>query len=241
MARRLYGEAVARIVKDPQTAASLVPTYPFGCKRPIIDDGYYECFNRDNVTLVDLKKGPITQVTATGIQTGQGFFEVDTILYATGFDAMTGALTRMDIRGRDGILLRDLWADQGPGSYLGLQVAGFPNLFTVIGPGSPGALANVATSLELQIDWISECIVYVREHGYRTVEAKRDAQAAWVEHMASLVHGGVAMHPSCNSWWIGANVPGKKRVFASYAGGMPEYRRRCEDAAAAGYAGFALA
>jgi len=241
MARRLYGDAVARIVRDPETAASLVPTYPFGCKRPIIDDGYYETFNRDNVTLVDLRKAPIEEITPSGIRTAQGFFEVDTIFYATGFDAMTGALTRMDIRGNGGILLRDAWTREGPGSYLGLQVAGFPNLFMVIGPGSPGALANVATSLEFQIDWIGDCIAHIRERGLRTVEARSDAQAAWVKHMNSLVEGSVALHPSCNSWWIGANVPGKKRMFMSYAGGMPEYRRRCEEVAAAGYAGFALA
>jgi cation diffusion facilitator CzcD-associated flavoprotein CzcO len=241
IARRLYGEAVARIVRDPATAAALVPTYPFGCKRPIIDDGYYETFNRNNVTLVDLKKEPIEEILQSGVRTAQGFFAVDTILYATGFDAMTGALTRMAIRGRGGMLLSDAWKEDGPGSYLGLQVAGFPNLFIVTGPGSPGALANIATQLEFQIDWICDCIAYLHEHQLQTVEAESGAQAAWVRHMASLVEGGVALHPSCNSWWIGANVPGKKRMFMSYAGGMAEYRRHCEEAAAAGYTGFTLA
>jgi cation diffusion facilitator CzcD-associated flavoprotein CzcO len=240
MARRLYGEAIARIVKDPATAAALVPEYPFGCKRPIIDDGYYETFNRDNVTLVDLRKGPIEAVTRNGIRTTQGSLELDIIFYATGFDAMTGALTRMDIRGRGGVLLRDLWQQEGPASYLGLLVAGFPNLFLVTGPGSPGALANVATSLEYQIDWIADCIARMREGGLRTIEAQPEAQAAWVQHMNSLVEGSLALHPSCNSWWIGANVPGKKRTFMSYAGGMPEYRRRCDEVAAAGHAGCAF-
>ncbi len=238
LARRLYGEAIARIVKNPETAASLVPAYPFGCKRPIIDDGYFETFNRDNVTLVDLRKGAIQEITPRGIQTAQGLFEVDVIFYATGFDAMTGALTRIDVRGRNGDLLRDVWTRDGPGSYLGLQVAGFPNLFMVAGPGSPGALANVVSSLELQIDWIADCVAHMREGGYRTIEPRPDAQTAWVDHMSALVEGSVVLHPTCNSWWIGSNVPGKKRTFMSYAGGIPEYRRQCEEAATAGFAGF---
>jgi cation diffusion facilitator CzcD-associated flavoprotein CzcO len=240
MARELYGEAIARIVDDPATAAALVPTYPFGCKRPIVDDGYFEMFNRDNVTLVDLRQDPLVEVTETGIRTEGGSYDVDLIFYATGFDGLTGALTRIDVRGRDGALLRDLWGDEGPASYLGLQIAGFPNLFVVAGPGSPGALANVLTSLELQIDWIGDCLGHLRDNGYETIEASPSAQSEWHEHMQSLVAGGVAVHPSCNSWWIGANVPGKKRVFMSYAGGIPEYRRRCLEAAAAGYAGFEL-
>jgi cation diffusion facilitator CzcD-associated flavoprotein CzcO len=240
MATGLYAEAIARIVKDPDTAASLVPNYPFGCKRPIIDQGFYEAFNRDNVTLVDLRKGGIQAVTPGGIQTEQGFFELDVILYATGFDAMTGALSRIDIRGRNGSTLRDVWASEGAVSYLGLMVAGFPNLFTVIGPGSPGALANVAFHLELHVDWVGECLVYLRDHGNRMIEARPEPQQEWTEHVNSLVQGTVMTHPSCNSWWIGANVPGKKRMYMSYAGGLPEYRRRCNEIAAAGYQGFRL-
>lgn len=241
MARRLYGEAIARIVKDPATAALLVPDYPFGCKRPIIDSGYYETFNRDNVMLVDLKKTPVVEITASGIRTTDRFLEVDTIVYATGFDAMTGALTRIDIRGRGGMCLRDLWNAEGPASCLGLLVAGFPNLVTLIGPGSPGALANVVTSLEFQVDWVADCIAHLRANGLRSIEATAAAQSAWADHLNALVDGSVAVHPSCNSWWIGANVPGKKRVFMSYAAGFPEYRRHCEEAARAGYSGFALA
>jgi cation diffusion facilitator CzcD-associated flavoprotein CzcO len=240
IARRLYGEAIARIVKDPVTAASLVPDYPFGCKRPIIDNGYYETFNRDNVTLVDLKKNPIEEVTEKGIRTRRGFFEVDTILFATGFDAMTGALTRMEIRGRNGMRLADIWREEGPSSYLGLLVAGFPNLFTLVGPGSPGALANVVTSLEFQVEWVAECIMHLRKKALRTIEAKAEAQSSWVSHMNALVEGSVGLHPSCNSWWIGANVPGKKRVFMSYASGFPQYRQHCEGASQAGYTAFAL-
>lgn len=240
LARRLYGEAVARIVKDPETALSLVPTYPFGCKRPIVDDGYFETFNRDNVTLVDLRKDPIVAVEPEGIRTEGNFFELDVIFYATGFDAMTGALTRIDIRGRDGILLRDVWSAEGPATYLGMTVAGFPNLFLVSGPGSPGALANVPTSLELQIDWMGDFVEHLRRNDLRTIEVTEKAQQEWLHHTNSLVEGTVVLHPSCNSWWIGANVPGKKRVFMSYAGGIPEFRRRCLEEAAAGYPGFEL-
>jgi cation diffusion facilitator CzcD-associated flavoprotein CzcO len=240
MATRLYGEAIARIVEDPDTAASLVPSYPFGCKRPVIDGGYYATFNRDNVTLVDLHRGAIQEVTPAGIWTEQGFFELDVILYATGFDAMTGALTRIDIKGRGGALLRDVWKVDGPVSYLGLEVAGFPNLFIITGPGSPSALSNIVCSLEQQIDWIGDCLVYLQDHGNRTIEARPDAQAAWVEHANSLVAGSIALHPTCHSWWNGSNVPGKKRVYMAYAGGLPEYRRHCDEVSAAGYVGFDL-
>jgi cation diffusion facilitator CzcD-associated flavoprotein CzcO len=240
MATELYGQAVARIVNDPETAAALVPTHPFACKRPIIDQGYYETFNRDNVTLVDLRKGPIRQVTSSGIETEQGAHELDVIIYATGFDAMTGALTRMEVRGRGGVLLRDVWADEGPVSYLGLQVAGFPNLFTVQGPGAPAAATNFVAALEQHVEWISDCIADLKAKGIRTIEAQPDAQREWIEHTTELVAPTVLMHPSCNSWYNGANVPGKKRRYMGYVGGIPEYRRRCDEIAATGYAGFDL-
>ena len=240
MATALYGEAVARIVKDPATAASLVPDYPFACKRPIIDDGYYETFNRDNVTLVDLKKGPITRVTPTGIDTEQGHVELDTILYATGFDAITGALSRMEITGRDGVNLRELWTEEGPLSYLGLHVAGFPNLFTIQGPGSPSASTNFVSALEQHVEWIGECLGYLTENGYRTIEASPGAQIEWAAHAASMAEGSVVLDPSCNSWYNGANVPGKPRAYLGYLGGIPEYRGRCDAIAAAGYTGFEL-
>jgi cation diffusion facilitator CzcD-associated flavoprotein CzcO len=240
MATELYGQAVARIVRDPETAAALVPTHPFACKRPIIDQGYYETFNRDNVTLVDLRKGPIHQVTSSGIETEQGAHELDVIIYATGFDAMTGALTQMEVRGRGGVLLRDVWADEGPVSYLGLQVAGFPNLFTVQGPGAPAAATNFVAALEQHVEWISDCIADLKAKGIRTIEAQPGAQREWIEHTTELVAPTVLMHPSCNSWYNGANVPGKKRRYMGYVGGIPEYRRRCDEIAATGYAGFDL-
>jgi len=162
MATQLYGEAIARIVEDPRTAASLVPTHPFACKRPIIDQGYYETYNRDDVTLVDLRNGPIVAVTPTGIQTEQGFHELDVIVYATGFDAMTGALTRIDVRGRDGMSLKDFWASEGPSSYLGLAVAGFPNLLIVQAPGAPAAATNFVAALEQHVERIGSCLTYLR-------------------------------------------------------------------------------
>ena len=241
MAARLYGEAVSRIVRDPQTAASLVPVHPFACKRPIIDQGYYETFNRDNVTLVDLRKSPIREVTPTGIRTEHESYELDVIIYATGFDAMTGALSRIDVRGREAVSLGEFWAGQGPLSYLGLAVAGFPNLFTIQGPGSPSAATNFVTALEQHVDWISECIVHLRANGIRTIEALATAQQEWIDHTTALVAPTVLVHPTCNSWYNGGNVPGKKRMYMGYVGGIPEYRRRCDEIATAGYTGFKLA
>ena len=241
MAATLYGEAVARIVEDPETAASLVPDHPFACKRPIIDQGYYETFNRDNVTLVDLRKGAIRAVTPSGIRTDQRSYGLDVIVYATGFDAMTGTLSRIDIRGRDGLSLGEFWATEGPLSYLGLAVAGFPNLFTIQGPGSPSAATNFVAALEQHVEWIGDCIAYLRANGIRTIEASATAQQDWIDHATSLVASTVLMHPSCNSWYNGGNVPGKKRMYMGYTGGIPEYRRRCDEIAAAGYTGFKLA
>lgn len=241
MAAALYGEAVARIVKDPQTAKALTPSHPFACKRPIIDQGYYETFNRDNVTLVDLRSDPIVSVRPTGIETGQGSHELDVIVYATGFDAMTGALSRIDVRGRGGMSLGEFWADEGPLSYLGMAVAGFPNLFTIQGPGSPSAASNFVAALEQNVEWIGECIDHLRKHGYRTIEALPEAQQDWIDQATALVAPTVLVHPSCSSWYNGGNVPGKKRMYMGYTAGIPEYRRRCDEIADAGYAGFTLA
>ncbi|BBY78288.1 putative (cyclohexanone) monooxygenase [Mycolicibacterium parafortuitum] len=241
MAAELYGEAVARIVTDPATAKALTPSHPFACKRPIIDQGYYQTYNRDNVTLVDLRADPIVSVLPTGIKTGSGVHELDVIVYATGFDAMTGALSRIDVRGRGGASLGDFWATEGPLSYLGMAVAGFPNLFTIQGPGSPSAAANFVAAMEQNVEWIGACISYLRTHGHRTIEAQPDAQQNWMDQAAAIVEPTVLVHPSCNSWYNGGNVPGKKRRYMGYTAGIPEYRRQCEEIAAQGYAGFTLA
>ena len=162
------------------------------------------------------------------------------IIYATGFDAMTGALSRIDIRGREAMSLGEFWAGEGPLSYLGLAVAGFPNLFTVQGPGSPSAATNFVAALEQHVEWIGDCIAYLRANEIRTIEALASAQQEWIDHTTALVAPTVLVHPTCNSWYNGGNVPGKKRMYMGYVGGIPEYRRRCDEIAAGGYTGFKL-
>ena len=238
-ATRLYAEAIKRIVEDPQTAEDLVPHYPLGCKRIIIDEGYFKTFNRDNVRLINLRRNPIVRVVSEGIQLEEGLLELDTIVYATGFDAMTGSLSRIDIRGRHGRRLAAEWATS-PRAYLGLSVAGFPNLFTVTGPGSPSVLTNMVTSIEHHVEWITECISHLRSNGLRTIEADPIAQDEWVEHVNGFA-GVPQTHESCNSWYIGANVPGKTRFYMPYAGGLTTYMARCAELTEAGYSGFVLA
>jgi cation diffusion facilitator CzcD-associated flavoprotein CzcO len=180
-------------------------------------------------------------VTTSGIDTGRDSYDLDVIIYATGFDAMTGALSRIDIRGRDDMSLKDFWADEGPLCYLGLAVAGLPNLFIVQAPGSPAPASNFVAALEQHVEWIGDCITYLQAHGYQTIEALPEAQREWIEHITSLVAPTVLVHPSCNSWYNGGNVPGKKQMYMGYTGGIPEYRRRCDEVADGGYAGFKLA
>jgi cation diffusion facilitator CzcD-associated flavoprotein CzcO len=238
-ATRLYGEAIKRIVNDPQTAEDLVPTYPLGCKRIIIDEGYFPTFNRENVQLVNLRRNPIVRVVPSGIQLEEGILEVDAIVYATGFDAMIGPLSRIDITGRDGRKLASEWAES-PRAYLGLSVAGFPNLFTVTGPGSPSVLTNMVTSIEHHVEWITDTLTHLRSSGLHSIEADPVAQDEWADHV--LTFAGVPQtHESCNSWYLGANVPGKKRTYLPYAGGLVTYMERCAELTEAGYEGFALA
>jgi cation diffusion facilitator CzcD-associated flavoprotein CzcO len=236
----LYREMLRRVIKDPETADGLSPrSLPIGCKRPILHTDYYETFNRDDVTLVDLRRGGIEEITPTGIRTGQGDFALDVIIFATGFDAMTGALDRIDIRGRGGRLLRDAWAD-GARTLLGIQTAGFPNFFTITGPGSPSVLANMVVCAEQHIEWIGACLVHLREHGYRTVEPTVDAQDAWVDTVNQAAVGTMYTAPTCNSWYLGDNIPGKVRVFLPFVGGLDKYIEHCDEVVAAGYEGFAL-
>jgi cation diffusion facilitator CzcD-associated flavoprotein CzcO len=236
-ARALYGEAIKRIVHDPQTAADLVPTYPLGCKRVIIDQGYFPTFNEPHVHLVNLRRTPIERVVPEGILLADGtLLELDAVVYATGFDAMTGALSRIDVRGRDGRSLGEEWAASAA-AYLGLAVAGFPNLFTVTGPGSPSVLTNMVTSIEHHVEWITDLIDSMRAAGERVVEADPAAQAEWAEHVTGLA-GPVQVHESCNSWYLGANVPGKARAYLPYAGGLTTYIDRCAQIASKGYPGL---
>ncbi len=240
MAVELFREMVRRTVKDPDVADSLLPRgYPLGCKRPVLDAGYFETFNRDNVTLVDLRKDPIEEVTPSGVRTAHRFVELDVLVLATGFDAMTGALTRIDVRGRGGRLLRDDWAG-GPQTYLGIGTVGYPNLFICVGPGSPGVLATYPPQIELQVGWIADFVQYLVDHGFTRAEADAGAQDAWTEHVNQVAEGTMFTAASCNSWYNGANIEGKPRVFMPYVGGLPAYMERCNDVAAHGYEGFTL-
>ncbi len=231
---------IGKVVKDPQTAAVLSNIdHPFATKRPPIDSGYFETFNRDNVSLVDLRAAPIERITENGILTKDGVeHPLDIIVFATGFDAMTGPLLAMDITGRDGVTLKDAWKE-GPKTYLGLQVAGFPNLFTVTGPGSPSVLTNMPVCIEQHVEWITDCIAHLRANHIPTIEPATDAVDRWVAHVNDAANATL-LPQAGHSWYLGANVPGKPRVFMPYAGGMARYRRTCADVAARGYDGFVL-
>ncbi|HEY2205474.1 MAG TPA: NAD(P)/FAD-dependent oxidoreductase [Pseudonocardia sp.] len=237
-AAEFLGRKIREKVDDPEVARILTPKdYPVGSKRLCVDTGYYETFNRDNVSLVDLTATPIEEITPAGVRTGAGEVELDDLVMATGFDAMTGALGAIDIRGRDGVALAEAWRD-GPRSYLGLTIAGFPNLFTVTGPGSPSVLSNMRLSIEQHVSWISDCIEYLRRNDVARIEVTEEAQEAWVAHAAEVA--APTVFPRGASWYTGANVPGKARVFMPYIGGVPAYREACEREAAAGYASFEL-
>jgi cyclohexanone monooxygenase len=225
---------IAMLVKDPATAALLQPSQPVACKRMCVDSGYFETFNQPHVHLVDISRGGIEAITPEGLRAGGRDYAFDALVFATGFDAMTGTLLRMDIRGRGGVTLREKW-QAGPLNYLGLTVAGFPNFFTITGPGSPSVLTNMIVSIEQHVRWIGECLAWMRERGHRRIEAGGAAERDWVGHV-----NGVAtqtIFPSCNSWYLGANVPGKVRVFMPLPG-FPAYAEKCRQVAEAGYEGF---
>jgi len=227
-------------VKDPATADALCPTsHPIGTKRICVDTDYYETFNRANVKLVDIRKNPIDRVDATGLRLQNGErHDFDALVLATGFDAMTGALLKIDVRGAGGRSLRDAWAT-GPRTYLGIGVAGFPNLFTITGPGSPSVLSNMLVSIEQHVDWTVACIDYMRKNGYRRIEAQQASQDQWVGHVNEVADA--TLFPQGGSWYLGANIPGKPRVFMPYAAGVGVYREIADRVAANGYEGFAFA
>ena len=231
---------IRQIVKDPATAETLTNfDHPYAAKRPPVDTDYFETFNRDNVSLVDIRAAPIVRITPTGIETEAGHYDLDIIVFATGFDAMTGPLLKIDIQGRDGVALRDAWA-HGPQNYLGLQVAGFPNMFTITGPGSPSVLCNMPVAIEQHVDWITDAIVHMRDHGLESIETTEDAMQGWVVQVNAAA-AATLLPQASSSWYLGANVPGKPQVFMPYAGGMARYRRICDAVAAKGYEGFAFA
>ncbi|MGH9027844.1 MAG: flavin-containing monooxygenase [Acidimicrobiia bacterium] len=229
---------IAEIVHDPEVAERLSPRgHPFGTKRPCLDTDYYATYNRDNVTLVDVRSAPIVEITPTGVRTEAGEYELDAIVLATGFDAMTGPLLGPEITGADGLALRDKWA-AGPRTYLGLATAGFPNLFTITGPGSPSVLVNMLVAIEQHVDWVADCIEYLRRHQYASIDATVEAEDRWVDHVNKVAN--MTLFPIANSWYMGANVPGKPRVFMPYIGGLPTYTRVINEAAADDYRGFML-
>jgi cation diffusion facilitator CzcD-associated flavoprotein CzcO len=230
-------EKIRGLVRDRATAEVLLPRGVVGCKRLCSDTGYFETFNRPNVTLVDIATSPIQAITPRGIRVADAEYAVECIVFATGFDAMTGALTRIDLRGTGGRALRDKWAE-GPRTYLGLMSAGFPNLFIVTGPGSPSVLSNMVPSIEQHANWIAVCLDWMRAGAFNRIEAAADAENAWVAHVNEVADA--TLYPSCNSWYLGANIPGKPRVFMPYLG-FPAYVQKCEEVVAAGYEGFVVA
>jgi cyclohexanone monooxygenase len=225
-------------VKDPVVAELLSPKNTIGCKRLCIDIGYYETFNRPNVELVDVSDAPIEEITRQGVRARGREWEVDAIVFATGFDAMTGALLKIDIRGRGGLALKDKW-NEGPRTYLGVAMAGFPNLFTVTGPGSPSVLTNMLPTIEQHVDWIAGILAYMRDRQMVRIEPDERAEGEWVEHVGEVA--GRTLRYTCSSWYLGVNIPGKPRVFMPYIGGFPRYVARCQEIAEGGYDGFVLA
>jgi cyclohexanone monooxygenase len=228
---------IRQTVRDPAVAELLSPKNTIGCKRLCIDIGYYETFNRPNVALIDVSRSPIQEITGGGVVVRGKEYEVDAIVFATGFDAMTGALLKIDIRGRHGSTLQEKWS-AGPRTYLGLATAGFPNLFTITGPGSPSVLTNMLPTIEQHADWIAEALDHMRRRGLARIEPDARAEDAWVEHANEVA--GRTLRYTCSSWYLGANVPGKPRVFMPYIGGFPKYVQKCNEVAANGYQGFAL-
>ena len=231
-------DKIRAIVKDPETAELLTPRdHPIGTKRLCVDTEYYETFNRDNVTVVNARRAPIQEITEKGLRTTEAEYEVDAVVFATGFDAMTGALREIAITGRNGQRLEDKWA-AGPTTYLGLMVQGFPNMFIVTGPGSPSVKSNMVTAIEQHVEWIADCLSYLGRSDTAMIEPKPDAEENWVRHVNEVADS--TLFPRANSWYVGANIPGKPRVFMPYVAGLPAYIKICDEVAAEGYRGFEL-
>jgi cation diffusion facilitator CzcD-associated flavoprotein CzcO/acetyl esterase/lipase len=231
-----FRNKIRAIVDDPQTAADLCPTdHPIATKRPCLDSNYYATYNLPHVRLVNVREHPIRHLTQTGIDTADESFTLDAIVFATGFDAVTGAITAVDIRGRNDLALKDKWAN-GPQTYLGLTTVGFPNLFFITGPGSPSVLSNMAVSIEQHADWVLDCLGHLSASGFDVIEPTEIAEAGWTQHVNDCAD--ITLYPAANSWYIGANVPGKPRVFLPYCGGLDVYQVSCDEVVARDYLGF---
>jgi cyclohexanone monooxygenase len=227
---------IRQIVRDPGVADLLSPIgYPIGARRLCLDTGYYETFNLPNVELVDVKANPIEEITANGVRTAKAEYPLDAIVFATGFDAITGALMDIDIRGREGLSLKEKWK-HGPQTYLGLMTAGFPNFFIITGPGSPSVKANMVCAIEQHVNWISDCIGMLETEGHETIEPIAEAETEWVEYVNDTADA--TLYPLADSWYTGSNVPGKARVFMPYVGGYHTYKAICDDVVRDGYRGF---
>ncbi|WP_068268803.1 flavin-containing monooxygenase [Aldersonia kunmingensis] len=235
-ARVFWEEKVRAVIDDPEVAELLVPKdHPIGAKRICTDDRYFQTYNRDNVHLVNLRAAPIERIEAGGVHTADAYYEIDDLVLATGFDAMTGSVEKLRIVGRGGETLNEAWAE-GPKTYLGLGIAGFPNLFNLTGPGSPSVLANMVLHSELHVNWVADAIGYLDAHGAVALEARPEAVADWVKECSE--RAAATLMPTANSWYLGANIPGKPRVFMPFVGGFGVYGRIIAEVAAAGYKGF---
>jgi cyclohexanone monooxygenase len=229
---------IRETVKDPEVAELLAPKdYPIGTKRICVDTDYFETYNRPNVKLVDVRTTPVSEITEKGVKVGETEYEADSIVFATGFDAMTGTLAKIDIRGVDSEALREKWK-AGPRTYLGLMSVGFPNLFMITGPGSPSVLSNMIVSIEQHVDWVTDCVAHLDARQLDRIEPVQQAEDDWVAHVNEVAFK--TLYPQANSWYMGANIPGKPRVFLPYIGGVDVYRLTCDEIAAKGYEGFSL-
>lgn len=229
-------EKIAETVADEETATKLSPHNVIGCKRLCLDTNYYETYNRENVRLVDINDEPIESFSENGIKTSKATYDLDTVIFATGFDAMTGTLLRIDIRGENDRTLREKW-EAGPTTYLGLMTEGFPNMFMISGPGSPSVLTNMIVSIEQHVDWVTDCLSYLREHQCRSIHPSEKAETEWVAYVNGIAD--LTLYPTCNSWYLGANIPGKPRVFMPHVG-FPNYVAKCDEVVANDYQGFLL-
>ncbi|MGG0177197.1 flavin-containing monooxygenase [Gottfriedia acidiceleris] len=230
---------IGEIVHDAEVAMKLMPQYFYATKRPILDTNYYETFNRENVTLVDVKSSPIEEITVNGVKTTENEYGFDVIVFATGYDAITGPLLKIDIQGKDGLTLKSKWSGGAQTrTYLGIANAGFPNMFMITGPESPAAISNMAVSIEQHVEWIADCIEYLRKNEIETIEAKEDAENAWSNHCREVAEA--TLFTKTDSWYNGANIEGKPRGFLIYLGGVGAYKMKCDEIAAKGYQGFTL-
>ena len=230
---------IKEIVHKPEIAEKLLPDYYFGTKRPILDTDYYETYNRENVTLIDVKKAPIIEITPKGLRTKEEEYELDILVFATGYDGMTGPLFKIDIRGKDGVTLKEKWEEGSMvRTYLGLTTAGFPNFFMITGPESPSVLVNMPAAIEQHVEWIADCIEYMHEHEVEIIESTAEAEEAWSKHCRDVAE--MTLYVKTDSWYTGANIAGKPRSFLIYLGGFDVYKQKCNEIAAADYRGFTL-